>query len=64
MITMDSLWNEPRAEEREIVLKRYWTYVKPANLELEKEMERLQVEDISAMDETQWYTFLLHKYFN
>lgn len=63
MITMDSLWNEPSAEEWEMALKRYWLYVKPMNLELEKEMDRLQVAAIAGMDETQWYAFLLDKYF-
>jgi hypothetical protein len=63
MITMDSLWNEPRTEEWEMALKRYWSYVKPTNLELEKDMDRLQAATIAGMDETQWYAFLLHKYF-
>jgi hypothetical protein len=63
MITMDSLWNEPSSDLWEMALKRYWSYVKPANLELEKEMDCLQVSSISGMNETQWYEFLLHKYF-
>lgn len=63
MILMDSLWNKPKIEEWETALKRYWSYVRPTNLDLEKEMDRLQVTVVAAMDETQWYEFLLHKYF-
>ena len=63
MITMDDLWNKPRVEEWEIALKRYWSYVKPTNLALEKEMECLNISVIESMDQTQWYTFLLEKYF-
>ncbi len=63
MLSPDSLWNEPRAEEWEIALKRYWSYLKPTNLELEQEIQQLQVEEIASMDEMQWYEFLLHKYF-
>ena len=60
---MNSLWNELRAEKWEMALNHYWSYVKPSNLELEKEMESLKVATIAGMDETQWYSFLLQRYF-
>ena len=63
MITMDNLWNEPSSDLWEVALKRYWSYVKPANLELEKEMGCLQMSSIVGMNEKQWYEFLLYKYF-
>ena len=63
MIAMNSLWNEPRSDEWDMALKRYWSYVKPSNLELEREMDCLNISTITCMDETQWYEFLLHKYF-
>jgi len=63
MNMMDRLWNTPNLLEWETALRRYWSYVKPANLELEREMDCLQISSISGMNETQWYEFLLHKYF-
>ena len=63
MIKMDILWNEPSSDLWEKALKRYWSYVKPTNLELEKEMDCLQISSIAEMNQTQWYEFLLYKYF-
>lgn len=63
MITMDSLWNEPSSDLWEMALKLYWSYVKPINLDLEKEMDCFHISSISEMDQTQWYEFLLNKYF-
>jgi hypothetical protein len=44
-------------------LARYWTFVKPANLALEKEMEQFDAETVRMMGQREWYDFLLEKYF-
>ncbi len=44
-------------------LERYWDYVKPVNVELEKELEALDVESVRRMNVQEWYDFLYHKYF-
>lgn len=44
-------------------LDRYWTFVKPSHIALEREIDRLDAETVKAMDMHQWYTFLLEKYF-
>ena len=44
-------------------LDRYWTFVKPSHLALEREIDQLDAETVKALDPHQWYTFLLEKYF-
>jgi hypothetical protein len=44
-------------------LHRYWDFVKPANLALEKEMNQLDAETVRIMNSQAWYRFLLEKYF-
>jgi hypothetical protein len=57
------LWNgnDPNIWKR--ALSRYWAFVRPSNLALEKEMDELDAEAIRAMDSQGWYGFLLEKYF-
>src|SRR5580704_169193 len=57
------LWNgnDPNLWKR--ALNRYWEFVKPSNLALEKEMDQLDIETIRTMDPQAWYRFLLEKYF-
>jgi hypothetical protein len=58
-----TLWNSGNQERWKRALERYWDFVKPANLALEKEMDRLDAESVRAMNPSGWYTFLLEKYF-
>jgi hypothetical protein len=44
-------------------LKRYWQFVKPENLELEQSLERLDLEQLRALDALGWYSFLHNQYF-
>jgi hypothetical protein len=57
------LWNGNDRELWESALDRYWTFVKPSNLALEKEMDQLDAEQARKMDPEAWYKFLLEKYF-
>lgn len=57
------MWNTNDADLWENALNRYWTFVKASNLELEKEMDRLDAETVKAMNPRAWFEFLLEKYF-
>ena len=58
-----NLWNSADANAWEQALARYWDFVRPANLELERAMEALDMDRIRRMDAPGWYHFLLHEYF-
>ena len=57
------MWNTNDSELWEKALNRYWAFVKPSNLELEKEMDELDGGAVRAMNPRTWFTFLLEKYF-
>jgi hypothetical protein len=57
------MWNSNDPDLWRQGLDRYWTFVKPSHLALEREIDRLDAETVKAMDTHQWYTFLLEKYF-
>jgi hypothetical protein len=57
------MWNTNDPDLWQKALNRYWTFVKASNLELEKEMDRLDEETVKAMNPKAWFEFLLEKYF-
>jgi len=57
------LWNTSDPDLWQDALNRYWTFVKPSNLEIEKEMDRLDAETVKAMNPKAWFEFLLEKCF-
>jgi hypothetical protein len=57
------LWNTNDPDLWQNALNRYWTFVKPSNLELERDMDQLDAETVRAMNPRAWFTFLLEKYF-
>jgi hypothetical protein len=57
------MWNSNDPGLWQKALNRYWTFVKPSNLALEKEMEQLDAEAVKVMNPQEWYGFLLEKYF-
>jgi hypothetical protein len=63
MKTIDQLWWYGTEKDWEIALHHYWNYVKPENLELERKMNHLSVDEIASLDKTEWYNFLKFKYF-
>ena len=44
------LWNSRDVRAWEYALVRYWSFVQPANLELERTMEALDLSRIRALD--------------
>lgn len=57
------LWKSRDQQTWQKALHRYWTFVKPANLALEMEMDQLDAGPVMKMDPEGWYKFLLEKYF-
>lgn len=63
MTELVELWhsNDPGLWEK--ALDRYWALIRPANLELEQAMEKLDLDRIRALDRQAWYDFLHDEYF-
>ncbi len=62
-IGVQKLWNSNDGELWGRALKRYWAFVKPTNLALERELDVLNPELVAVMNAQEWYEFLLDKYF-
>lgn len=63
MITIAELWHSRNPQAWEDALQRYWNFIKPTNLELERRMESLDLERMRGLDEKGWYEFLRDEYF-
>jgi hypothetical protein len=60
---LSGVWNSKNPDVWKQALQRYWSYILPANLALEREMDRLDSKTLEEMDAEAWYKFLLEKYF-
>lgn len=63
MITINNLWASKKENDWRAALENYWSFVQPKNIELEKELCHLKLEEVSRLDEIGWYDFLHDKYF-
>ena len=63
MSKISVLWNSSSERDWEDALDRYWNYVRPENLELERSLNELKLEQIASLDLIGWYNFLRDKYF-
>ncbi len=57
------MWNSKDEGLWKKSMENYWNLIKPENLLLEKEMERLVPANINNLGENEWFEFLLKKYF-
>ena len=57
------MWNGNDLDLWQRALSRYRAFVKPPNLELEKEIDQLDAEIVRKMAPKAWFEFLLEKYF-
>jgi hypothetical protein len=57
------MWNTNDPDLWQKALSRYWMFVKPSHLALEKEMDELDAEIVRKMVPKAWFEFLLEKYF-
>lgn len=60
---ISELWNKGDENSWRDALSRYWSYVKPQNLELEKRMNKLDSEEVKKLGPHEWYDFLKDEYF-
>lgn len=60
---ISDLWNAGDERVWRDALSRYWSYIKPENLEVEKRMNRLDSEDVKRLSPPEWYGFLKDVYF-
>jgi hypothetical protein len=63
MTDIVGLWRSRNVRLWEEALARYWDFVQPRNVELERRLEALDVARIRQLDERGWYDFLLNEYF-
>lgn len=60
---ISELWYSPDPLHWDLALERYWTFVLPENLNLERTLGDLKPEDVQRMAVTEWYDFLHDQYF-
>jgi hypothetical protein len=63
MIGIAKLWHSTDPHVWEQALDRYWDFVQPRNLDLERTLEGLDLKRIRSMDAKGWYEFLRDEYF-
>lgn len=63
MSTISNLWNSNSERDWKNALENYWSYVRPENMELERDLNELKLEKIFELDQIGWYNFLHDRYF-
>jgi hypothetical protein len=63
VVPVKELWRSSDPAVRDNALKRYWDYVKPCNLELERSLDKLDLNRIRKFDADEWHHFLHDEYF-
>lgn len=63
LLKINELWSLENEEIWLIALDSYWNLVKPSNLELEKKIDNLKVNDVREMGLDKFYEFLISDYF-
>jgi hypothetical protein len=62
-LELTKIWNSNSENEWNKALERYWEFVKPENIILEKEMENLDPIKISRLNPEEFFCFLYDDYF-
>ncbi len=57
--TIADLWRSADASLWDAALDRYWSFLLPANIDLEHEMAALTPADVQCLDAQGWFDFLL-----
>jgi len=63
MMSVNDLWRSPNSDEWEQALQRYWLFVQPRNMELERALDALDVRRLQNLSPQGWYDFLRDEYF-
>jgi hypothetical protein len=57
------LWNSKDAQAWHVALEQYWSYVRDKNRELERSLDKLDLNRVRGFDARSWFDFLLNEYF-
>ena len=63
MSEVAQLWQSTSEIDWNNALKRYWRFVKKENEELERALDRMDIDRVQEFTPEQWYDFLLKEYF-
>jgi len=63
MITINDLLESNYEQDCKVALENYWSFIRPENIELERELNDLKLEQISNLNPIGWYKFLHDRYF-
>ena len=63
MTGISDLWISEDPSAWNSALERYWSFVQPRNLELERSLDALDLERIRSLDAQGWFDFLRDEYF-
>lgn len=62
-MNITDLWRSSEPMEWEQALQRYWHFVQPRNLELERALDALDLKRLQSLSPQGWYKFLHDEYF-
>ena len=63
MTSINTLWKTNNEQDWKLALDNYWRFIQPRNMELERGLNDLKLEEINSLDPLGWYDFLRDKYF-
>jgi len=63
VLTINTLWHSRSSTDWQRTLDSYWNHLSFKNISVEKELEMIDSNEISAMSAVQFYEFLHDKYF-
>jgi hypothetical protein len=62
-VSVADLWRSSESEAWDRALQRYWQFVQPGNVELERALDALDVNRLRGLTPQGWYNFLHDEYF-
>lgn len=62
-IPIADLWYSRDAGQWANALERYWLFIRPENIQLERAIDPLDIDELRRLDPEGWYQFLREKYF-
>lgn len=62
-MNISDLWRSSDSREWEKALQRYWCFVAPQNVELERALNALDLQRLQHLSSQEWYRFLHDEYF-
>lgn len=63
MTALNEIWHSADSALWVAALERYWVFVRPENMALERSLDSLDLNRIALMKAREWYTFLHDEYF-